>query len=411
MNELQVFVGRQPILDRAGNIFGYELLYRNSETNSFPNVDPEKATIGVLINTFLTIGVDRVTDGGLSFINFTRKLLAQDIFTKLNPDRVVIEILEDVEITPALITRLRTFKQVGFKLALDDFILQEQYLIHQNLFELIDIVKVDVLNTTVDERIQIEEFTKQYPNIILLAEKIETESQFFTALEYGYGLFQGYFFAKPEIVKSAEIPSNVTLHFHILHLLNKETACIDDISQLIMRDVSLSYKLLRFINSLAFDIPKQISSIKQAIVLIGLRDTKKWMQVLILHDLGAGMAEGRVKALVDFSLHRAKLCELLAKRNRKKNADEYFLVGMFSLINAIMKRPWEDILPLLSLSEEVVRTLIGEKTEITPYLQLAEAVERFEWDRLQVLSEELGISEPELSRLSMQAHRWVLEIE
>jgi len=406
MNDTNIFVGRQPILDRNGDIYGYELLYRNSHNNFFPNVNPEQATIGLLVNTFLTIGIEKVVGNSLSFINFTGELLTQDIFSSLDPERVVIEVLENVEITPSLLTKMRMLKKAGFKIALDDFILQEQYSVHSELFQIVDFIKVDYLDTTLVERLEIEKFIKQYPAIVMLAEKIELEEHFRAAKASGYSLFQGYFFSKPEIVTGIEIPSNVSLHFQIIERLHTEPSNIDEITELIKRDISLSYKLLRLINTLAFGVPKQISSIKQAIVLIGLRETKRWVQVLALREIGEGPGNGRMQALADYSLTRAKLCELLAKHNGKKNPEEYFFAGMFSLINVIMKRDWDAILQLIPLSEEVAFTVKGKQTEITPYLQLAEAVERFDWKRIEQLCTEMGITQAELSRCTLEAHCW-----
>lgn len=411
MKEIDIFVGRQPILNLDGDIFAYELLYRNSRDNFFPRVDSDTATIGLLVNTFLSIGIDKVAGESVAFINFSGELLAQDIFTSLKPDRVVIEILEDVEITPSLLTKMRLLKAEGFKIALDDFILQEQYMVHTELFEIVDIVKVDYINTTAAERLEIETFIKKYPDISLLAEKIETEQQYREAEKVGYKLFQGYFFAKPEIISGIEIPSNIGLHFQIIELFNAESPCIDEIANLIMRDISLSYKLLRFINTLGFGMPKRISSIKQAIVTIGLREMNKWMSVLTLHEMGQGQGKGRIKALVDYSLTRAKMCELLAKHEGKKNAEEYFLAGMFSLINVIMKQDWNDILEHIPLSDVVARTLMGEQTEITASLQLAEAIERLNWQRIEQLADENGIAHSELSAYSLEAHSWAQFID
>lgn len=411
MINIDVFVGRQPILNRQGDIFAYELLYRNSRDNFYPGVDSDKATIGLLVNTFLAIGIEKVAGESVVFINFTGELLAQDIFTSLKPDRVVIEILEDVEITPSLLTKMRLLKAEGFKLALDDFILQKQYMVHIELFEIVDFVKVDYVNTTVTERLEIETFINKYPDISLLAEKIETEQQFRQAEKAGYKLFQGYYFAKPEIITGFEIPSNVSLHFQIIEQFNEESTNIDVIASLIMRDMSLSYKLLRFINTLAFGVPKRISSIKQAILTIGLQETKKWILVLTLHEMGEGQGQGRIKALVDYSLTRARMCELLAKHEGKNNAEEYFLTGMFSLINVIMKREWDDILTLIPLSDVVARTLKGEQTEITQALELAKAIERFDWQQIEQITEKIGIDSSKLSAYSLDAHRWVQTID
>jgi EAL and modified HD-GYP domain-containing signal transduction protein len=411
MTVSNVFVGRQPILDRNGDIYAYELLYRNSYNNFYPDVDPQKATIGLLVNTFLTIGVKKVSENSLSFINFTGELLAQDIFLSLNPDYIVVEVLETVEITPSLVSRLRSLKKDGFKIALDDFVLQPQYRVHRDLFKIVDFIKVDYLATSLIERMEIAEFILKYPDIVLIAEKIETEEQFATAKATGYALFQGYFFAKPEIITGVEIPSNATLHFQIMERLHQQSPDVDEVAELIMHDISLSYKLLRLINTLAFGVPKQISSIKQAIVLIGLRETNRWIQVLAMRELGEGEGNGRAKALVEYSLTRAKMCELLAKRDGQKNPEQYFLTGMFSLINVILKRSWNAIFQLIPLSDEVVSTLRGEPTEITPYLELTIAVEKFDWDKIDKLSMEMKISQTELSRISLEAHRWVQSIE
>ncbi|WP_301110127.1 EAL and HDOD domain-containing protein [Sporosarcina sp.] len=411
MNDYSIFIGRQPILERQGNIYAYELLYRNSEENFFPDINPEQATISLLVNTFLSVGIDQVTNGVPSFINFSGELLAQDLFMSLNPNQVVIEILEDVEITPALLRRLENFKEAGFTIALDDFVLQNQYIQHPQLFELIDIIKVDFMNTSKAERDAIKIFLKKYPAIILLAEKVETEADYQLALNSGYDLFQGYFFAKPEIIKSAEVPSNTLIHMQILEYFQKDAPSISDLSEVIMRDVSISYKLLRFINSYGFEIPRQISSIKQAIVLIGLDETKKWLQVLMLHDLARDANSGRVSALVELSLRRARAFELLAKYKRKPNKDEYFLTGMFSLIDAVMSMKWEDILPLLSLSDVIIDTLNGRTTEMTPYLELIVAVERFDWEKVGRLSEELRIPKRKLGEIFLQAMRWSQGIE
>lgn len=406
MDDYSIFIGRQPIFDRSGNIYAYELLYRNSEENFFPDINPEQATISLLVNTFLSVGIDQVTSGVRSFINFSGELLAQDLFMSLDHNQVVIEILEDVEITPALLHRLRMFKEAGFTLALDDFILQDQYLMYSQLFELVDIVKVDFMLTSVVQKNRIATFLRKYPKLILLAEKVETEADYQLALRSGYDLFQGYFFAKPEIIKSADIPPNTLVHLQIIDYFRKDTQSINQLCDLIMRDVSISYKLLRFINSLAFDIPRQISSIKQAIMLIGLNGTKKWLQVLMLHDLGVEQQDGRVKVLVELSLRRARTCEQLAKYNRKPNKDEYFLTGMFSLIDAVMRRKWEDILPLLSLSDVIIATLNGKQTEMSSYLQLVKAVECFDWETVERLSAELSIPKKVLSEIYLQAMRW-----
>lgn len=403
---MNVFVGRQPILDLQENIFGYELLYRNSEKNTFPAIDPDKATIELIVNTFLSIGAREVAGERTVFINFTGSLLAQDIFGSFDAKSVIIEILEDVAITPALISKIRELKEQGFRLAMDDFILQEQYAEHSSLFNYVDYLKIDFLNTTKEERVVIENFSKKYANIALLAEKIETETDFSNAKKSGYTLFQGYFFAKPEIIRGFEIPPNIVLHYQVIKSLGRDTPNFEEISGLIKRDISLSYKFLRFINSPGVGVQRKIGSIKQALVLVGLEEMKKWMHVLALREMEEDNPNGRLQALIEYSLTRAKMCELLAKRAGKKNLDEYFLAGMFSLMDVIMKREWCDILPLIPLTDTVSHTLEGKETAITPYVKLAEAVERFNLEGIEKYADELRIDYVELSNYSQEANRW-----
>lgn len=407
MRELSVFVGRQPIFDRSGNIFGYELLYRNSEQNKFPRkIDSDKATIELLVNTFLTIGIDRLVGQTKSFINFSQKTLEQDVAELLDPRFVIIELLEDIELTEDVIHSLTKLRKMGFKIALDDFSIKKDFELLPKLFETVNIIKIDFLNTTAQERRQIEALVKKYRHLTMLAEKIESKDNYEEAQKYGYLLFQGYYFSRPQIIKGKEIPPNYLLHFQILKELNEEMPNIDKISDLFSHDISLSYKLLRYINSLTFDIPNKISSINQAIMLMGLREVRRWLRILLLREIGVGTGRGREKSLIERSLVRAKLIELLARYNGKRNADEYFLAGLFSLIDVIMSNNMKNILPQLSLSNNISETLLGGKTEITPYLNLAISLESLEMDKIQQESFSLSINEDILIKFVQESHRW-----
>lgn len=409
MEELAVFVGRQPIFDRTGNIFGYELLYRNSADNVFPEgMNPEKATIDLLVNTFLTIGIDRLVGQTKSFINFSQLSLKSDIVEQLDPRFVIIELLEDVKITNEVIHSITRLRNKGFKIALDDFTLKQvtNKELLPSLFKKVNIVKVDFLSTKPHERRKIESLVKKYPHITLLAEKVEDETDLEEAKQNGYLLFQGYYFARPQVIKGKEIPANYLLHFQLIKEFNEEVPNVEKITELFMRDVSLSYKLLRYINSLTFDIPHQVSSINQAIMLMGLTEAKRWLRILLLRDLGIGEGRGRKKALIERSLVRAKLVELLAKHKRKVNPDEFFLVGLFSLIDTIMQSNLEDIIPQLSLSSKITDTLLGEETEIKPYLQLATSLESFETEKMKPYVKSLNIDKTTLAQFVREAHKW-----
>lgn len=409
MTDLNVFVARQPIFDRSGNIFGYELLYRNSASNSFPKgVDPEQATVDLLVNTFLTIGIDQVVGRKKSFINFTHQALENELLNQLDPNLVIVEILESVTITPEVIQDIIRLRKKGFKVALDDFSLKQlsNPALQELLFNNINIIKIDFLMASQEERIQLETLVKKYRHLSLLAEKIETKEAYEKAKRSGYSLFQGYYFAKPEVIKGKEIPANYLLHFQLMKEFNEMTPSIEKITDLFMRDVSLSYKLLRYINSLAFDIPHEISSINQAIMLMGLRKAKNWLRILLLRDLGMGEGRGRHKALVERSLVRGKLMELLAEHKHKANADEFFLTGLFSSIDLIMQGEFNDIVPYLSLSESITSTLLGEATNISPYLELVIALESLHMEEVYELAEELNLDTNTLINYVHLAYKW-----
>lgn len=403
---MNVYLGRQPIFDRAGNIYGYELLYRNSEKNSFPNINPEQATISLLINAFITIGLDKIAGGRYSFVNFTEKLLLDESLN-IHPEQIVIEILEDVNTTPEMIMRLRQLKKEGFKIALDDFVLTAQSQTYPELFELVHFIKVDFLNSTPENQKAILNLVNDYPNITLVAEKIETENDYNQAKKLGYSLFQGYFFARPEIIHSKDIPPNYTLHFHVFSMLNKKEPDFDKVAEYISRDISLSYKMLRYINSFAFDIPAKITSIKQALVLMGTNEARKWIQIILIHDMGRGDGNGRIRAVVELSLTRAKLCELVAKHKGKQDADKYFLMALFSLIDVILKRRKEEIVPLLSLSEDIMNTLMDRETDMMPYLQLVKAIESLDLEKIKTYTSKINIEKKVIANFTHEAFAWM----
>lgn len=397
-----LFVGRQPILDKQGNLFSFELLYRNNQKNAFPNINPEVATIQVIVNTFLSPGFEQIA-AQKTFINFSERLLVTNIFDTLDPRRVVIEVLEDVQITDEIIDRLKQLNEDGFKIALDDFVLEQQHHRYPVLFEIVHYIKVDFLSTTKEERKSIENLKKSYPHLILLAEKIETEVQFEDAKRLGYELFQGYYFAKPEIVRNGKLPSDVLHYFELLRLLNNENTSVDRIARVVMRDVSLAYKVLKQTNTYAYQSLEKISSVRQAIVRIGLTELKKWVQFLTIYQEDFKGMKGRLKVLVNHSLVRANTCEMLAIHCKKIQADEYYMLGMFSLIDQILQRKRADIYPTLPVSTKIIETLCGVPTEMTIFLEIAEAIERMDYQKAIQLAEQLGIEKKELSKIVLRA--------
>jgi c-di-GMP phosphodiesterase len=408
---MDIFLGRQPIFDLDEQVIAYELLYRNTETNSFPQVDSDRATLDVLINAFVTMGVEEVAGGKPCFVNFTENLLLGTLPDYLEPSKIVIEILEDVKITPQLIERIKELSMRGFKIALDDFIIQPEYMgLYDDLFQYVNYIKIDFLITPALERMQLEDRIKTfYPHIRLLAEKVETHQQFKIAIQTGYSLFQGYFFEQPQVLKTKDIPANALQYFHIVTLLREDEPDISRIAESIEVDISLSYKLLQIVNMSPKRKRSKIRSIKQAVLMVGLAELRKWLYLLALRELPQHENEDVYKELMKSSLYRAKVSERLAKQNFLQNSSEYALLGLFSLIDTLLKTPMHEILGQLPLSEEIIATLSNNETSLTPYLQLSIAMDKADFDKIKQYATQLSISTEVVHEIHKEVRTWVKE--
>ena len=405
---MEVFIGRQPIFNIHEQIIAYELLYRNKNVNAFPLIDSDAATVDVLVNSFLSIGIDEVTKGRPCFVNFTENLLMGSMIDYLDPNKVVIEILEDVPITLQLVERVAELKERGFRIALDDFVLNENVVVYDELFEYIDYIKVDFLLSPLLERMEIENKVKtSFPNIKLLAEKVETRNQFDMAKHSGYVLFQGYFFEQPQIIKSTDIPANTIQYFQIISLLKDEEPDINQLAESIERDISLSYKLLQLINHSSIRKKSKVRSIKQAVLLLGLTELRKLIYLLAMREVENHEESDVFNELMRVSLFRAKVCEKVARLNFLPNFSEYFLIGLFSLIDSLLKRPLHLVLRQLPLSESIAETISGTKTEMTPYLEFSIALNKLDWSKLGDLANQLNLSYEAVIKIYDEANEWV----
>lgn len=404
---MKVFVGKQPIVGLNDTVMYYELLYRNSSTNNFfSHTDQDQATIDVLLNAFLTIGLDKLTNNKPCFVNFSENLLMNDLLESFDPNFLVIEILETVPINAKVIERIRYLKSKGFRFALDDFFIQTNVDCYEDLFELIDFIKMDFINTHVDERLLIENMIHyQYPHITLLAEKIEVARELEEAKAAGYRLFQGYYFEKPEVVTHTEIPENIFNYYEILSLLNTDEPNIEKLSLIIKRDVSLTLKILQLANAIN-PSSNRISSIKQAIMLIGFKDLYKWIYLLSVRASMEANTNELFEEVIYNSLIRAKICERLAAVKNKSNSADYYLLGMFSSIETIMQHPIEELVENLPFSDEILQTLLGKETPLTPYLQFSIALQQLDWNTIGDLAEQLHYTSEQAADFYYEAITW-----
>ncbi|HEY4553804.1 MAG TPA: HDOD domain-containing protein [Bacillaceae bacterium] len=406
---MDVFVARQPILNKKEELVGYEVLYRNTEINAFPIIDGDQATADVIVNGFLNIGIHELSAGQPCFINFTETLLRLKVPAYFHPRDIVVEILETVEITEEIITICKELNELGYTIALDDFTHVDHNCFYTELLKYVHIIKVDFLNASMETRTKIENLAKKN-KIKLLAEKVETREQFREAKEKGYDFFQGYFFSKPDIVSSYDIPTSFLSYFQVMKKIGEEDIDIPVISQLIEQDLSLSHKLLKLINSPAFRPIHKIKSIRQAIVLLGLREIQKWVYVLALRE-NKGFSKKLSSEVIRLSLTRAMLCEKLAgKRLAREDDAGYFLTGMLSLMDSITRVPMEEILRELPLSQAIHDALTGKDSPLKEVLDLVIAVERGNWRIMEELAAALKLSELDIRHAYQESCKWAEDV-
>lgn len=396
---MNIFVARQPILDRRKELFGYELLFRQESYADFAASTTDSATSTVLTNSFFLIGMDTLTSGKRGFINFTRNLLLNDIVTTFPKDQVAVEILETVTPDREIISACRRLKEAGYLLVLDDFVYTPAF---DPLLDWVDILKIDFLATPPQERKQVVRRLRR-KHLRFLAEKVETLADFEMAMELGYTYAQGFFFSKPDVVAGRDIPGYKLNYLYALREINQPDVDIDILEQIIRRDTSLSYKLLRLINSAFFGLRHEIKSIRHALMLLGVDELRKWGSLLAL----SGMGEDKPHELAVLSTVRARFCELVAKKiGMESEHTDAYLMGLFSLVDAFMDQPMAQVLADLPIGEPTKAALLGLPSRYTPIYQLALAYETANWSRVDALATRLGLAQssaPDLYRQSVQA--------
>lgn len=389
----EIFIGRQPIFDVDMNVAAYELLYRNGQGNFAEITCQETATAEVLVNSFLEIGFDALVGQAKAFINIPRGLLlGEEIFT-LPPDKVVLEILETVELDQPVADAMLKLREHGFDIALDDFNYHE---IKRTFVEKAQIIKVDLLAFDHDELVAQVKILKQF-DIVLLAEKVETKEDYLKCKAMGFAFFQGYYFCRPEIIKGTKTPANRLTILQLLMQLYDPEVTIQQLEKLISRDVSLSFKLLKIINSAALSTGKNIESIKKAITLLGLNRIRNWVSFIVF----AGMTEKPFE-LFRMSMVRARMCELLATSVPGCDSDKGFTVGLFSNLDAFMDQPLDELINPLPLSDEVKTALLQHDGVLGQILSCVRKYESGDWDKITCVNVKAG----DMKRSYIEAIQW-----
>jgi EAL and modified HD-GYP domain-containing signal transduction protein len=373
MSTIPVFLARQPILDRKVQVVGYEILYRTAGFDSAVFQDGDAATASVAVNSTLDLGLERLVGERRAWINVTRSVLTQRLYRFLPSERVVLELLEDVDPDPAVIAALEDAKARGYSLALDDFVLGER---DPRLVGLADVIKVD-LPRVGEEGIERHAEALKRGRARLLAEKVESHEVFERCQRAGFDLFQGYFFARPQTFRGRRAPADRGVLMQLLARIQDPTADVDDIERLIAANVGLSFKLLRYVNSAAFGVSRQVESVRHAVMMLGMERVRTCVMMLLLAGLDDKPHELVVTALV-----RARYCEHLAAISGERDASKPFTVGLLSVLDAFLDRPMESLLREVALAPDLEAALLRREGHLGRVLDAAIACERADWDKL-----------------------------
>ena len=405
------YLARQPILDRDGKIFAYELLFRDSPTSDSAVIASDVlATAQVLENVLNNIGLPKLIGDHKAFVNCSREMLLDNLFGLLNPRCFVLEILEDVEVDDALVKAVAHYKARGFEIALDDFIFNDDFLKRcAPLYPYVSYVKMDLVDNSEEDLIKAAAFFKA-KNIKILAEKVETKATFKKCLACGYDYFQGFFFAKPELVTGKKIDATSAAILRILLLLRKHPG-LDELCNCFSEYGDVAANLLRFVNSDAQFRSQDISNVRDAIVWIGMRNIQEWLMLMLYARPEMGMTP-QSSPLFQNASHRAKFLEILARVVSGTDHDlpaKAFMVGLISRMDALVGAPLESILTESGADEDIREALLQRSGRLGLLLRLADAVEQDDQPMILEILKKLNISSTLLNRCVNDAYTWAHE--
>ena len=394
------FVARQPILTREESVFGYELLFRNGVDDYFRNPDAESASRSTL-NTSMLMGLDVLCDGRRAFINCTRDVLLRDYVTLLPSVQTVVEILETVPPDDLVRAACQRLKEAGYLIALDDFVTSDP---RTPLTDMADIIKVDMRRVSFDDAAAIAK--RYWPwRCRMLAEKVETREEFIAARQAGFLYFQGYFFRRPETLHTQEIPANQLHYMRMWEAVAKPELDVREIENVIKSEASLCYRLLRYLNSPVFGFGNEIHSVRHALAILGEREIRRWIRLVA--TLGA--AQGKSSELVLSALVRARFCELLSPQIPHGQSD-LFLLGLLSLMDAILEIPMARVLESVRVDHETAMVLLGGESPLRNLYQLMLAQESGAWQSTSELVRQTHLSESEVAERYWEAVRWAQQV-
>jgi c-di-GMP-related signal transduction protein len=392
------YVARQPIFDREEKVFAYELLFRDGLENTFTGNSDEASR--ATLDSSLLMGLDVLCDGRRAFVNCTRDVLLKGLVTLLPSTTTVVEVLENVPADPDVTAACAHLKEAGYMIALDDYVADDP---REPLAAIADIIKVEMQLTTPEQR---AELARRFgSHCRMLAEKVETREDFEQARDQGFVYFQGYFFRRPEMMTTHDLPANQMNYLRMLQEVSRPELDVAALERLIKVEASVCYRLLRYLNSAAFGFHSEIHSVRHALAILGERDVRRWVRLVAA--VGAG--EKKTSDLVLSALVRGRFGELLAPLVPHGESD-LFMLGLLSLIDAMLETPMDALLDKLPLDRDTKAVLLGQASPLRPIFRLMLAHESGEWEAASELSQGLHLKPGEAAGLYWQAQQWAREI-
>lgn len=398
------YVARQPILNIKEETVGYELLFRDSQQNTFPAIDPDEATTKIITQNHLTLGLDQICQNKLAFINFHQDSLLHHFPTSLDKETTVIEILETISLSGELVEACIDLHEQGYKLALDDHTYSDEWRV---LYPYISIIKVDISHfDQLDLELFAEFFKAEYPHISLLAERVETEEEFKFLKNCGYSMFQGYHFAKPEVVEQRTISADKTRLLNLIGLMAQPDVTFEQIADVVETDPTISFKLLRFIATAAKAKASQITNVKNALSFLGLYEVRKFIALIAV----ANLSQERCTEVYNMALIRAKFCEYMEQTgNNIGDTSKAYLTGMLSMISAILRTTPEEVVPKLPISQAMQQALLNNEGTLGQYINVCQAYESGQWEQLQSYTGAINLSMDQVCEAYHKALQWHLQ--
>ena len=399
---MENFVTRQPVFDSHIKITAYELLYRHGFADTFFD-GYDRASSSVINTSFLSIGIEEITRNKKAIIKFTRNLLIHDIATLFPPSILTVELPNDLQIDQQVVDCCQQLRDKGYELIFDNFTLKD---LNNPLLEYTQIIKININRISKKEKLEISQTFKKSDKK-LFAGDITNIDDFNDVITKGFTYFQGDFFDKPFVYSSKEIPTNKLVYFRLIQTLNKANISFDEIETLIMQDISLTHKLLRLINSVYYGLTNRVKSVKQACLLLGIKEIRKWFSLVAL----AGIAEDKPEELIVKSVLRAKFCENMAPFfELESSRSELYMMGLFSLLDAILDKPMAVLLAQLPLPEDVNLAILGVKNRYREVLDIVLVYEKADWKIFSEYIKQRKLDEKKLLIFYQDSVKWTNQI-